>query len=279
MRLLILHHDDTNPHRIESHYIHALCYHWEQQGVEVIHRAGCRDLPSADLVLLHVDLSVVPERFRHALRSYPRVWNQHCTDIRKRQLPERELLLTSPSNYVGPVIVKTDLNCAAASERRLFRKLKWSTDLHELWRHFQAWRSSADRNYPIYPDAISVPPQVWNDPMRVVEKFLPEREGIAYVVRWAYFCGKRHMAFRSVSAHPVVRWSSEDIDDPIGIPQSIHTYRQQIGLDYGKIDYVEHEGRCLILDVNKTVGGPGYSERNARLARELAPGLLEGCID
>jgi hypothetical protein len=196
-------------------------------------------------------------------------------DIRKRHLPDRGLMLSSPGEYAAPVIVKTDLNCGAGPERTLFRKWKWTSDMKELVRNFRATQAPEGRDYPIYPDGASVPAEVWRDPARVVEKFLPEREGASYVVRWAYFCGARQMAFRSVSASPVVRWSKGDREDPIPIPAAVSAYRDKIGLDYGKIDYVEHEGRTLILDVNKTVGGPGFSERHSRLTAELAPGLLE----
>lgn len=277
MRLLILHHDRADLRQIETHYIFAFCPHWENQGVEVVHHAGCAHLPPADLVLLHVDLSVVPERFSRALRAYPRVWNRTCLDIRKRRLPDRGLLLAAPGEYPGPVIIKTDLNCGGFSERTLFRKLKWTSDPRELWRNFRAARTPEQRSYPIYPTAADVPAAVWRDPDRVVEKFLPEREGDSYVVRWAYFCGARQMAFRSVSTKPVVRWSPGDVERPIPISPEIVAYRERIGLDYGKIDYVEHEGRSLVLDVNKTIGGPGRSERDSFLTSQLAPGLLEWC--
>jgi hypothetical protein len=275
MRLLILHHDRADLRRVETHYVFALCPHWEKQGVEVVHHAGCANLPPADVVLLHVDLSVVPDRFERALRAYPRVWNRTCVDIRKRRLPDRGLMISSPMEYAGPVIVKTDLNFGAGPERTLFRKLKWTWDPQELWQNFRATRAPEGRDYPIYPDATSVPAGVWRDSARVVEKFLPEREGERYVVRWAYFCGARQMAFRSVSAGPVVRWSAGDREEPVPIPAAVSAYRERIGLDYGKIDYVEHKGRPLILDVNKTVGGPGFSERHSRLTAQLAPGLLE----
>jgi hypothetical protein len=275
MRLLILHHDQANLRWIENYYIFALCPHWERQGVEILHRAGCSDLPPADLVLLHVDLSVVPDRFLRALHSYPRVWNRGCMDIRKRQLPDRGLMVPGPGPYAGPVIVKTDLNCGGAPERTVFRKWKWTGDPKELWRNLCAMRLAERRDYPVYSDAESVPAAVWRDRSRVVEQFLPEREGSSYVVRWAYFCGARQMAFRSVSTEPVVHWRKGDNEEPIPIPAAVSAYRERIGLDYGKIDYVEHEGRPLILDVNKTVGGPGLSESGENLARQLAPGLLE----
>ncbi len=275
MRLLIVHHDRANLRRVETHYVFALCPHWEKQGVEVVHHAGCANLPPADLVLLHVDLSVVPDRFSRALRNYPRVWNLACTDIRKSRLPDRGLMLSAAGDHDGPVIVKTDLNCGGGPERTLFRKLKWTWDPQELWRNFRATRAPAGRDYPVYPSASAVPTEVWRDPNRVVEKFLPEREGDSYVVRWAYFCGARAMAFRSVSKGPIVRWTKGDNEEAIPLPPAITAYRERIGLDYGKIDYVERDGGHLILDVNKTVGGPGFSERHTPLTAALAPGLME----
>lgn len=276
MRLLILHHDRADPGRRDLHYIHAFCVHWEKAGVEIIHRAGCADLPAVDVVLLHVDASVVPEHFTRALRDHPLVWNRRCTDIRKRSLPDRDLLVTSPAEYRGAVIVKTDLNSAAVPELRLFRRTGWFSDPRERWRLFRASRAaSSRRDYPVYASSSDVPAEVWRDPLQVVEKFLPEREGDDYVVRWAYFCGSRETAFRSLSRKPVVRWTRGEPEDLIPVPAAISAYRRRIGLDYGKIDYVEHGGRLYVLDVNKTVGGDGDAECDTPLTRFLSEGLLE----
>ena len=33
--------------------------------------------------------------------------------------------------------------------------------------------------------------------------------------------------------------------------------RQELGFDYGKFDYVVHDGRPVLLDANKTTGAAG----------------------
>jgi hypothetical protein len=51
--------------------------------------------------------------------------------------------------------------------------------------------------------------------------------------------------------------------------------RSRLGFDYGKFDYVMHEGRAVLLDANST---PGISSRTEQLilsADELARGLEE----
>jgi hypothetical protein len=59
------------------------------------------------------------------------------------------------------------------------------------------------------------------------------------------------------------------------VPPAIAEYRKRVGLDYGKIDYVEREGRQYVLDVNKTIGGAGEAEAGTPLTRFLAEGLFE----
>ena len=56
--------------------------------------------------------------------------------------------------------------------------------------------------------------------------------------------------------------------------------RRRLGLDYGKIDYVIHQGQVVILDANRTPAGPGTPEATARTVGDLADGiwsLLERC--
>lgn len=275
MRLLVLHHDRANLGRQSTHYIFALGRLLQRQGVEVVHHSGLVNLPGADVVLLHVDLSVVPDRFVRAVRDHPRVWNRNCLDIRKRCLPDRNLVVAKGADHRGPVIVKTDLNCGGGPERDFFRRLKWTWDLRELRLGFRASRGPEGKTYPIYQDMASVPEHVWKDASRVVEKFVPEREGDAYVARWAYFFGDNETAFRSTSRDPVVRWQEGQSETLLPVPVAISDYRRRIGLDYGKIDYVEHEGRQCVLDVNKTIGGSSSDESESELSRFLTRGFQE----
>ncbi len=276
MRLLVLHHDNFNPDSRQKHFIHFLGAVWRAQGVEVIHHAGSRGLPPADIVLLHVDLSIVPMRFAKAVQAYPRVWNAGCLDIRKRSLPERGLVIGRLSEHQGPVIVKTDLNCGARPELRARRGLSWSSNLLERLRLRRISRSPSLKKfeYPIYDDVSAVPSAVWDDPMLVVEKFLPERDGDAYVVRWAYFCGSSAVACTTRAPNRVVRWAGGGLHEVVPVPPEILEYRRRIGLDYGKIDFVINGGRPLVLDVNKTIGGPDFEVTDQWITRELATGLV-----
>lgn len=61
------------------------------------------------------------------------------------------------------------------------------------------------------------------------------------------------------------------LDEP---PPELVAFRRQWRLDYGKIDYVVHDGAVVILDVNRTP----TSRRNERIesmARELAGAIGE----
>ena len=38
------------------------------------------------------------------------------------------------------------------------------------------------------------------------------------------------------------------------MPDELRALRRQLGFDYGKFDFVMHEGRAVLLDANKTPG-------------------------
>jgi hypothetical protein len=178
MRLLILQHEKADLGRRDHHYIHSFCEVWRSRGVEIIHRAGWRNLPAADLVILHVDTSVVPEGFERALGEYPRVWNRRCTDIRKRSLPERGLVIAGPEEYDGPVIVKTDFNSAAVPELRLFRRRGWWANPAEQWRLWRNSRKASEqRDYAVYAEPGEVPAGCGEIPPRWWRNFCPSGKG------------------------------------------------------------------------------------------------------
>jgi len=54
-------------------------------------------------------------------------------------------------------------------------------------------------------------------------------------------------------------------------PSEIEALRERMGFDYGKFDYVIHEGRVILLDANKTPTFQG--DANAPHLRELALGI------
>jgi hypothetical protein len=59
-------------------------------------------------------------------------------------------------------------------------------------------------------------------------------------------------------------------------PADVEAWRRDFGLDYGKIDFVVHEGRAVIIDANTTptVSGDARSEKYVRQCEGLARGGL-----
>ncbi|WP_135432437.1 hypothetical protein [Pseudotabrizicola sediminis] len=79
------------------------------------------------------------------------------------------------------------------------------------------------------------------------------------------------------ATHPLVRVKSivshEYLDRPP--PEPILRLREEMGFDFGKFDYVVHDGQAILLDANKTPSlvRSARSERVMRLARGVQPFL------
>jgi hypothetical protein len=56
---------------------------------------------------------------------------------------------------------------------------------------------------------------------------------------------------------------------------AIVSIREELGADFGKFDYVMHDGRAVLIDANKTPGGTGLRPTRERMARwrERAAGI------
>ena len=98
-----LHEKDTYP-ATKAHFIWSLREQWEQAGIEVKVLKGCEAHDHADLLIPHVNLTVVPDSYRSVYDRYPRVINRWLRDISKRTVSRN--LLTVGDSYSGPVIVK-----------------------------------------------------------------------------------------------------------------------------------------------------------------------------
>lgn len=235
--------------------------HWIEAGHFVVVHTGTRDLPSTDVAILHVDLTVVPPEYLAALNGHPVVVNGATATISKRTYSQ--LLVGRDDGYTGPVIVKTDANAGGQPEV-----------LHARAGAAPGAQASLPvpllrGRYPIYRSAASVPEHVWRDPRLVVERFVPERDPRGYALRVYTFFGDRERATRVVGRHPVVK--GQDIVERIqvSVPDELRQWRRRLGFDYGKFDYVVHEGRPILLDANRTPTIPG----------NLAPQIHAGMKD
>lgn len=225
-----------------------------------------------------MNLTRRPAAYDRLLDRYPLVINGGVRDISKRRVSAQ--LVTRASGYAGPVIVKTDDNCFGAPD---WSGVAWSGGLTALVSRVAERvlpvrrRIRERRTYPIYPSADRVPRAVWWDPRLVVERFLPERRDGFYCLRTWVFFGPRGIASLSLSREPVVkRVNVVESEFVAEVPEAIREARARLGFDYGKFDFVIHEGRPILLDTNPTpTCGPKRTARLDAIADELAPGLLE----
>ena len=128
-------------------------------------------------------------------------------------------------------------------------------------------------DYQIFPSLRQVPKAIFINPSLVVERFLPEFENELYHLRIYQFLGSRGYCVRLGSREPIVKAQSVVTREEIAVPEEIVALRAELGLDYGKMDFVVRDGRVILFDVNRTPGLILPSERMQASAAKLAPGL------
>jgi hypothetical protein len=241
-----------NERLLNNSLINALAPVWRERGdiVSVGHR-----LPgSCDCLIAHTDRTVVDNSFFPTVDPGVRIINGRARDIRKSVVSTA--LLRPDSDWDGPVIIKTDANAHAGEEYHVHGNLdviRFGKVLAARLLPWQWLRELPYRSYPILPDMESVPGWVWHDRRFVVERFLPEREGEHYVLRIWMFFGEQGYCMKVRGALPLVK-SRELLDVKVldSVPDEVRAARERHGLDFGKIDFVIHDGKPLVLDVNKT---------------------------
>lgn len=253
-----------------KYLLYRLTELWQEAGHTV--SVGPAKRVAADLAIMHVDLTVVPE---HHLPDNPDgcpLLNGGVLDISKTRITRQRVM---PGDIdVGPVIVKSNLNAYGGREfralspwsgprlrRRLSRVLPWS------------WVGCLPRNhYPVLDDVSRVPGWVWGRPDLIVERFTPERDGADYVLRCWLFFGDEEYSVKLFSDRPVVKAGNIHRHEYLHeVPESLRAARRALGFDFGKFDYVMVNGDAVLLDVNKTPAISGAA-RTPNLLR-LATGL------
>ena len=248
---------------------------WRESGHTVIIRYGVEDLPSSDVTFLHIDLTTVPGGYLAATAGRPHVINGRAADIAKTAIST--MLVTGPGDGGGPVIVKTVKNHGGKPERHLEPRGLARSVRDSLAR--RGWLPLGYRDwldpyaYPIFASPAEVPARVYRNPALVVERFVPAREGELYAIRSYSFLGDQSIAERTLSPHPIVKRRDAVAWEQIDTPAEIIALRHQLGFDFGKFDYIVHEGRPVLLDVNRTPAFGHSPERLRRQGELLASGL------
>ncbi|MDD5557384.1 MAG: hypothetical protein PHN82_09060 [bacterium] len=252
MKLAVLIHEKDRFER-SKYFLTLLVDAWRREGIEVTLLRGAGRFEPADAVFLHVDQTVVPREYLSLCRRYPIAINGRVADISKRRVSSRLVGFHDP--YDGEVIVKTDRNFGGTQERRR-QGSGPARRFRERLRGALPWSLSGHLtpdDYPIYPSRRDVPLAVWLNPSLVVERFIPEREGKYYALRQWVFLGDRETSGRVLSAERIVKSTNvahREYDLPI--PDAIRAERRRLGFDYGKFDYVLHDGEAVLLDANAT---------------------------
>ena len=267
IRIVILTHvyDDF---RERNFLLRSLAGHWLDAGHDVHLAEGLGNWPDADLAIMHVDLSVVPDAYCAAARRYPVVVNGAAVDMRKR-LVSRQLVARN-DGWTGPVIVKTDLNYSGVPEKHAaecFRRDGKPSDLPP------GPIVATTRPYSILTSASAVPADIWDDPGFVIERFLPEQDESGYCVRAWVFCGDRERCTRYRGTHPIVKSATIVAHEPAPVPDELRAERVRLGFDYGKFDFVVRDGRAILLDANRTPSAPPPNPEIEASNAQLAAGI------
>jgi len=255
---------------------------WMAAGHRVIHHEGPFNPPSADVLFLHVNQTLVPEEYANCVSKYPVAINGRVFDISRKRYSS--IKLEKDCRYDGPVIVKTDKNYGGVPEHRssfklfsLASRMLKPPQIHR-WRGItNSWGrlSSLDPlEYPIFNSMQDVPLSVWNNHHLIVEKFIPEREKGLYFVRYWTFLGNVSLSGRYGCPHPIVKFRRCVTKiTPVDIPEELISLREQLKMDYGRFDYVMHEGKPVVLDVNKTQAAGPLTDETRKQVETLSAGI------
>jgi hypothetical protein len=248
-RIIILVHR-RDPFREVSFFMREIADIWQEQGLRVNVPKGPEPEIDADLAILHVDLTVVPDEYSAFVRRYPVSLNGSVRDISKRVISAN--LVHRDDGYPGPVIVKTNLNCAGCQEARLAKIERARLGLLNLL----PWRRPAKLSVPsytIFGSVGEVPGRVWKDPNLVVERFLPERRDGKYCLRTWVFLGDRETNSLCYSEDPVIKSTNVLRRETVAeVPDELRQTRRRLDFDFGKFDYAIVDGQVVLYDANST---------------------------
>lgn len=276
MRIALLFHERDQSRDLFRYDIMHVAKYWQQEAHEVIPVFGTRNSVSADVAILHIDLSMVPQRYIEFADQYPICLNKKAIDIRKTSISSQ--LLTVHDDYRGQVIVKTNENTGGIPER--INSDRWERTRRKLHQFAQRLQNQAlirePAEYRIYASLADVPSEIFSQPELVVEKFLPERDGEFYCTRAYLFLGTGESCQMTVSRNPVVSVGNCERLVACDIHPRAIEWRRELGFDYGKFDYVIHDGKAIMLDANKTTGSGDLTGNPMieRFRKMRADGLL-----
>jgi hypothetical protein len=253
----------------QPYLAYALAERWQADGHNVLVHHGTANPPPGDIAILNVDLTVVPPAYVALLDRYPRVINGRTLDISKRSYSTQ--ILARDSDWDGPVIVKTDRNFGG----RIDARLRQRTLAAGLTPDIPA--GPAMKQYALLKSVAKVPENVWQTEGIIVEKFLPEKDARGFYMRVWLFLGEATRSFRMRADVPIIKSHHIVEREIVAVPDEMRRWRERLGFDYGKFDYVVRDGTPILIDANRTPGAPADYATNPEVAAGMA--LLARGID
>ena len=276
--IVLIFHENERNRDIPSFAIWHLAQIWRRDGIQVHALFGVKKYIPADLAVLHVDLTAVPQEYTDFAHRYPVALNRDLTNIGKSLISRNRV--RPGDGYEGRVIVKSELNYAGQPERKLLGTFL-SRLAFRVGRRFPYYRAKgmgpgpyfkSPTDYVIYESPRSVPGDWFHRDDILVEKFIPEIKDGFYCLRLYHFLGDRGVCILRKSSHPIVNTTTVTQREVIEVHPEIARLTKSMGFDYGKFDYVKHAGQPVLLDANKTPGG-AHTEAFAAICPDWAEGI------
>ncbi len=218
-----------------------------------------------DAALFHVDATVAPQEYLDLEHHYPRTINFRTGDISKRKISS--VILEKGDAWDGPVIVKSNYNNRAKMEdahNRLAARIGLPLPHPGI---------AKGGKYHVLESLGEVSEETWADPSLVVEKFVAEPDEDGFALRTWVFMGSSERCTRFVTADRISKAADVLKYAPAEVPPKLRAERERLGFDFGKFDFVMHEGEPILLDANRT---PGIAAAIRPMMRKGALNLAEG---
>lgn len=255
------------PPIISSYMLYAVLRELMRKGHRIQVVAGPKRV-RGDVAFLHVDSTVIDPEYIELAEGFQHTVNFGAVDNSKRRVSKA--ILSKGDDWSGKVVVKSNLNFGGRIEVRHNEAAlaKGLPPPHP--------GAEARTSYDILDHIHDVPAEVWDDSNLVVERFIPEIDEEGYAMRTWLFMGAHGTSFRHISKDPIIKSHTIFKSEPVEPPEEIRRERERLGFDYGKFDFVVHEGTPMLLDANRTPGMPAFSyDRVKRGGRMLAAGFEE----
>ena len=280
MQIAILFRKVDKDKDLSCYTIHHIAELWKQSGLDVVYIFGVDKHVPADVLIVHIDFSIVHQDYLDFAANYPVALNGKVANICKSDFSKG--LLEQGSDWEGAVIVKSNLNHGGIQEQihgnitknpyadlysRVILKIRRLLGREPIF--------SDPYDYKIFNKVSMVPKHWFRSPNAIVEKFVPEIENDLYHVRMFQILGDRWICERLASPNPIVKGGNCIKVEVVEPEPEVFEWCKKLKLDYGKLDYVIKDGQPILLDINKTIGATGLinKKENDNKRKHLSEGI------